>query len=166
MISRVLVLLAATLVAVPHAWAEDVYPLGNFKKNWDAYFYPSPDGAWCFALSKAKSGDSSPAALLYLTHRPSVRNEINVVVEGYEFQPDVPVVLTIDEAEFVLFSKKRGAWQAYPERNAELEGAMRGGNNLVVTGTSTGGKPVSETFSLIGLTDASKAIAAECRRGG
>ena len=140
--------------------------IGTFK-DWSAYSASEGAGALCFAMSKPTDVSPMPdgytQAYLYLTHRPSenVSNELNLVA-GFEFAPDQPATLSVGGQDFELFTQKDAAWLLDQSQNDKLAGAMRKGSSVVISGTTSRGILVSETFSLSGATAASKAIDAGC----
>ena len=165
MIFRASLVLAALALCIPHAAAQSVRALGDFR-DWSAYSASEGTGAVCFALSKPKevvpTPDGFTEAYLYLTNRPAeaVRNEINLVA-GFAFAPDTPATLTISGQSFDLFTEGDAAWLLDPSRNEDLAGVIRAGSLLTIEGTSDKGIRVVETFSLSGATAASRAIG-EC----
>ena len=162
------ILLGAVLSALlpATAFAQAVQAIGTFK-DWSAYSASEGAGALCFAMSKPTDVSPMPdgytQAYLYLTHRPSenVSNELNLVA-GFEFAPDQPATLSVGGQDFELFTQKDAAWLLDQSQNDTLAGAMRKGTSVVITGTTSRGILVSETFSLSGATAASKAIDAGC----
>ena len=162
------ILCGAALVALlpSFAFAQAVQEIGTFKA-WAAYSASEGAGAVCFAMSKPTDVSPMPdgytQAYLYLTHRPSekVSNELNLVA-GFEFAPDQPATLSVGGQDFELFTQKDAAWLLDQTQNDTLAGAMRKGSSMVITGTTSRGILVTETFSLSGATAASKAIDAGC----
>lgn len=162
------ILLGAVLSALlpATAFAQAVQAIGTFK-DWSAYSASEGAGALCFAMSKPTDVSPMPdgytQAYLYLTHRPSenVSNELNLVA-GFEFAPDQPATLSVGGQDFELFTQKDAAWLLDQSQNDKLAGAMRKGSSVVISGTTSRGILVSETFSLSGATAASKAIDAGC----
>ena len=162
------ILLGAVLSALlpATAFAQAVQAIGTFK-DWSAYSASEGAGALCFAMSKPTDVSPMPdgytQAYLYLTHRPSenVSNELNLVA-GFEFAPDQPATLSVGGQDFELFTQKDAAWLLDQTQNDTLAGAMRKGSSMVITGTTSRGILVTETFSLSGATAASKAIDAGC----
>lgn len=146
--------------------AQSVRLLGDFR-DWSAYATSDTADKICFVLSKPSATDPVPdnygQAYLYLTIRPAekVRNELNVVA-GYTFSPDSEAVLDIGGTSFALFTSDDAAWLVDPAQGDKVAGAMRAGTNLSVEGTSEHGIKVRQTFSLSGVTAASRAIDGEC----
>lgn len=159
-------ILSITALAVP-ALAQSVQLLGDFR-SWSAYATSDGAGKICFVLSKPTSvtpePDSYTQAYLYLTHRPAdnIRNELNLVA-GYDFAPGSNATLMIGGQSYDLFTNGDAAWLQDPGQSQNVAGAMRAGSSLTIDGTAAGGAAVKETFSLSGVTAASRAIDDECR---
>ena len=162
MILRAAALAALFCLGALPAAAQSVRALGEFR-DWSAYSASEGAGAVCFALSKplevAPTPDGYTEAFLYLTHRPAeaVRNEINLVA-GFSFAPDTPATLTISGTSYDLFTEGDAAWLLNPGQNDDLAGTIRAGTTLTIEGTTDKGIRVVETFSLSGVTAASRAI--------
>lgn len=161
-----ILVLSITTFAVP-ALAQSVQLLGDFRA-WSAYATSDGAGKMCFVLSKPTSVSPEPdgytQAYLYLTHRPAddVRNELNLVA-GYDFAPGSDATLTIGSQTYQLFTSGDAAWLQDPGQSQNVAGAMRAGSSLTIEGTTAAGAAVKETFSLSGVTAASRAIDDECR---
>lgn len=159
-------LVVGMVFASSTAYAQSVRLLGDFR-DWSAYTTSEGAGKLCFVLSKPKNVTPTPAsfteAYLYLTHRPgeSVRNELNFVA-GFGFAPETPVTVTIGSRVFELFVESDAAWLDDPALSDAVAGQMRAGSSLVVQGTTSQGVKITQTFSLSGITAASRAIDREC----
>lgn len=155
----------AALGSLPAA-AQSVRAIGDFR-DWSAYSTSEGAGALCFAVTKPRDINPIPdgygEAWLYLTNRPaeSIRNEFNLVA-GYAFAPDSPATASVSGQNFDLFTENDAAWLLDPSQSDSLASAMRAGSTLVVEGTSDKGIKIAQTFSLAGVTAASKAIESDC----
>ncbi len=153
-------------VAVTGAAAQSVRVLGDFR-DWSAYATSDSAGKICFVLSKPTSVDPEPEgytqAYLYLTHRPGegLRNEFSLVA-GYTFEPDSSAELNLGGETLDLFTSADAAWLTDTSRSEAVAGLMRAGSSLVIEGTNERGLKIRETFSLSGITAASRAIDAAC----
>lgn len=146
--------------------AQSVRLLGDFR-DWSAYATSDSAGKICFVLSKPAATEPEPdgygQAYLYLTHRPAerVRNELNLIA-GYGFSPDSEAELQVGGARFTLFTSDDAAWLLDPNEAQDVAGSMRAGTSMVIEGTNERGIKIRQTFSLSGVTAASRAIDAEC----
>jgi hypothetical protein len=148
------------------AVAQSVRLLGDFR-DWSAYATSDSAGKICFVLSKPTQTDPEPddygQAYLYLTHRPTehIRNELNVIA-GYSFSPDSEAELQVGGGSYALFTSNDAAWLLDPAAAQDVAASLRAGTSMVVEGTNERGIKIRQTFSLSGITAASRAIDAEC----
>jgi hypothetical protein len=148
------------------AQAQSVRVLGDHR-DWSAYSSTGNGGKLCFALSKPQDVRPAPAdytqSYMYLTHRPAegVRNEMNFVA-GFDLAPERPATLNIGGQEFALFVDNGAAWLDNTAQAEAVAGAMRAGSVMRVSVTAADGTEVVETFSLSGVTAASRSIDREC----
>lgn len=148
------------------AQAQSVRVLGDHR-DWSAYASTSDAGKLCFALSKPKTVQPTPAgyeqSYLYLSHRVAegVRNEINFVA-GFDLDAQAEAAIRVGGEKFVLFVDKGAAWLDNIAQAERVAGAMRAGSTLRVEIVAADGTEVIETFSLSGATAASRSIDREC----
>jgi hypothetical protein len=160
--------LAIGLAVLTPSWAaaQSVRLLGDFR-DWSAYATSDSAGKICFVLSKPVSTEPEPDgygdAYLYLTHRPAerIRNEFNLVA-GYTFSPDSEAQLQVGGETYALFTSDDAAWLLDTDSAQDVASSMRAGTTMVIEGTSERGIKIRQTFSLSGVTAASRAIDAEC----
>lgn len=159
-------LVAGLALLTSAAQAQSVRLLGDFR-DWSAYTTSQGAGKLCFVLSKPKDVRPTPDdysdAYLYLTHRPGerIRNELNFVA-GYGFAPETSAVMNIGGRSYDLFVEADAAWLDDPAQSDNIAGNMRAGSTLTVEGTTAAGVQVVQTFSLSGITAASRAMDREC----
>ena len=148
------------------AAAQSVRVLGDFR-DWSAYATSDSAGMICFVLSKpvetAPEPDGYGPAYLYLTHRPAerIRNELNLIA-GYTFSPDSTAELTVGGESYELFTSDDAAWLTDTSLAQDVAGQMRAGTSMVIEGENERGIKIRQTFSLSGVTAASRAIDSEC----
>lgn len=140
--------------------------VGQFS-DWGTFATPQSKAKTCYALSQPK--DRAPGALkrdpayIFVTHRPAdkVRNEVAIIM-GFDVKPDSKPVAEIGDAEFDLVAKGEHLWL----RNAADEGkfieAMRKGARLTVKAHSTRNNLTTDTYSLIGVSQALDRADKEC----
>ena len=66
--------------------------------------------------------------------------------------------------KFSLFTLKDRAWAETPELDSKIVLAMKSGNKLLVSGTSSRGTKTEDTYSLFGFTASLKLIDKACGR--
>lgn len=158
------VIVMATSITAVHA--QSVRLLGDFR-DWSSYATNETGGKLCFVLSKPKDVRPSPSgytqSYLYLTHRPAegVQNEFNFVA-GYDLAPEQAPIVTIGGRSFDLFVDSDAAWLDDPALSGDVAGNMRAGSSMSIKIIAADGTEVIETFSLSGVTAASRAIDREC----
>lgn len=158
--------LALLLTMAGSAMAQSVQVLGDFR-DWSAFTASESSGRLCFSMSQPTSTTPEPEgyedAYLYLTTRVSdgVRNEFNLIA-GYEFAPDSVAQLEVGGQVYDLFTQADAAWLQDATLGQNLAGSMRAGSSLQISGTSARGVRVVQTFSLSGVTAASRAVDQAC----
>lgn len=100
----------------------------------------------------------------YVTHRPWDKriNEVSIAA-GYAFKKDSTVQVRIGGEKFTLFTDGETAWSRSPKEDKQLVDAMKRGNAMVVTGTSSKGTQTTDSYSLNGFGKAYEAIAKACK---
>ena len=157
---------ALGLVFAGTAFAQSVQVLGDFR-DWSAYTASESSGRLCFAMSQPTSTEPEPdgfeEAYMYLSTRVSdgIRNEFNLIA-GYEFAPDSVAQLEVGGQVYDLFTQADGAWLQDATLGENLASNMRAGTVLSISGTSARGIRVVQTFSLSGVTAASRAVDQAC----
>jgi hypothetical protein len=157
----------AVLLSIGAAQAQSVRLLGDYR-DWSAYAASQGAGEICFILTEPASVEPEPdgytKSYLYLTHRQGegVRNELNVIA-GYAFAADTDAELNIGGQAYALFTEGDAAWLEDASLAETVAGRMRAGSSMVIEGTTDRGIKVRQTFSLSGVTAASRAIDTECR---
>jgi invasion protein IalB len=160
------VLAGLAALAATAAQAQSVRLLGDFR-DWSAYTASEGAGKLCFVMTQPEETDPTPDgyadAYLYLTHRvgDGVHNELNLIA-GYAFAPDTPAEATIGGQTYQLFTEDDAAWLEDVTLTETVAGRMRAGTTMTIEGTTERGIKIRQTFSLSGVTAASRAIDAEC----
>lgn len=146
------------------ASAQDVV-LGKFK-DWTAHSYQEPDSKVCNIWSRPI--DKKPANVrrgdvyAFVTHRPGVNSRSAVSFQmGYPLRAGKPVSVQIGGKKFSLSIEGEAAF-ADAKDDPALAQAMKRGNRMIVRGVSTRGTRTTDTYSLSGMTAATKAIDGAC----
>ena len=102
--------------------------------------------------------------LAIITHRPSEKRVGEVgFQQGYPLKVDSQPTAVIDsKTTFKLFAQGEYAWSYDIDADKAIIKAMRGGNTLVVKGTSKRGTLTTDTYSLKGFTAVNNAINKVC----
>ncbi len=144
-------------------------PIGE-SRDWEAYQTDVGDKRTCFATSipKSSKGDYKERGTvrIYVTHGPTqdVTNEVSIKA-GYDYKKQSLVEFKIDSKKpFPLFTLKDRAWAESKELDSKIVSALKAGNKLVVSGTSSRGTDTEDTYSLFGFTATLKLIDKACGR--
>jgi hypothetical protein len=159
-------MLAAAVPRAALAQSENIQTLVG-DGAWRAYTYTENGNKVCYMASEPRKheGDYTRRGDIYamVAHRPA-ENATNVVsfVIGYTFKQESTVDVRIDDKSFTLFTHEDTAWAPNSGMDAALVEAMRAGRSMVVKGTSSRGTLTTDTYTLIGFTNAHKAINSAC----
>jgi hypothetical protein len=143
--------------------------LGQYA-DWGAYT-ASPGGKKvCFAIAKPASTETTPPGrprnptYMFISTRPAekVTNEVSIII-GYPFKPSADATAAVGSTTFPLYTQQDGAWIKNAADEANIVGAMRGGQTAVVKGVSAKGTQSSDTYSLKGLAQALDRTGQECK---
>ncbi len=136
---------------------------------WVAYTYKDSSGQICYMASTPKKdeGKYTKRGDIYvvITHRPKekVYDVVNFVA-GYTYKSGEKVTIkvgakTIDK----LFTEGDKAWAINETVDKEIVAAMKRGDRMFVSGTSSKGTTTRDTYSLSGFSSAYKAISTKCK---
>ena len=141
--------------------------LGVFD-DWAAYTYKAADTKVCYVSSSPKGSEPKNVkrdpAFFLVTHMPGrkVKGEISTII-GYPFKKETSAELTIDEANFTLFTNADGAWADTAATEKQIVAAMKAGTSLKLKGTSWRGTQTIDSYSLNGISAALAAIDKACK---
>ncbi|RKT32491.1 hypothetical protein BXY70_1830 [Roseovarius halotolerans] len=82
---------------------------------------------------------------------------------GYPFAGGSTVTVTVDGAEFEMFTEGEWAWPANTSDDAKIIAAMKRGADAVLTARSSRGTTTKDTFSLLGYTAAMEEAQKRCQ---
>ncbi|WP_320144446.1 invasion associated locus B family protein [uncultured Cohaesibacter sp.] len=162
---------AATLLALSAtaAYAQGAATRVEQFKDWGAYVFNDPQrGKMCFAVSQPKDMEpknvNRDPVYFFITTRPreGVREEVNVIT-GYPYKEGSKTSIQVGSDTFSLYTSGDGAWLENAAEEARLVNAMRAGASMVVKGTSSRGTLTVDTYSLSGVTAATRKALAECQ---
>lgn len=143
-------------------------PLQSFER-WSTYTYNTPAGAKvCYAATQPSetlpAGVNRDPVFMFITNRPKegVKHEISVIT-GYPYKEGSKTTVKIGDATFSMYTKDQGAWVDNAAEENRFITAMKGGSDMVITGTSRRGTVTTDTYSLKGVTAALKRIDTECQ---
>ena len=156
--------MAVCLAAASVAYAQESTNRVDAKTDWSIFVEDQP-AKECWVVSKptkqfiTRDGKVVTAnrseILFFVTYRPSsgTKGEVSYT-GGYPFKSDSTVSLQVGSANYNMFVEGEWAWPASPGDDAKIRNALKRGASAIVTGQSTRGKILKDTFSLNGFTSA------------
>lgn len=153
-------------IGAQDAAAQGANKLGAYG-NWSLNATPDAASKTCFAAAsptqKEPAGANRAPVILYVSAWPKegVKSEISFKL-GYKIKVDSPITATIGTATYTLFAKDDRAFVADATQELKLLDEMKKGSRLQLQATSERGTATTDTYSLAGLTQALKAMAASC----
>ncbi|MEN5083367.1 invasion associated locus B family protein [Bosea sp. TWI1241] len=162
MIRLAIAVTCTVLLGHSAAQASAAKPLGQFG-NWSAAAYANGNSQRCYISSspvaeRPERLNHGDVFFFVQTGEGASNGTESSFQTGYDFAKDSPVRITIGDATFQMMTSGRNAWLQRLEREPELLAAMRGGNEMVLEARSARGNPTSYTFSLTGVTAASRLL--------
>ena len=135
--------------------------LGQFG-DWNAATYAKGDLARCFIMSKPSSERPSNLrhgeVFFFVQTGEKGSDTESSFQAGYDFARNSVVTVTIGDDSFRMLTEGSNAWLERLEREPALLAAMRAGNTMTLEARSLRGNATSYTFSLAGVTAASRLL--------
>ena len=142
--------------------------VGKFK-NWESHFTQEGKELVCFALSqpikKEPQNLNRAEARIFVTFRTkgNVQDEASVT-GGYPYKKDAKIDVSIEDVNFKFESSENFAWLATKDQEIKLINLMKKKNDAKVIGISTRGNKTTDTYSLLGFTDAYNSAKNKCKK--
>ena len=138
------------------------------QKAWNAYSTKIKKGKTCFITSEPiktvgkfnKENRGKP--YVFVTNTKGGTNHEVSIKAGFNFKRNHDVIFDVDGKKTKLFPVDDRAWSESSKTDRHLVQSMRKGKKLIVTGTSSPGNKVIDTYSLSGFTKALKLIDKSC----
>lgn len=136
-------------------------------QGWEAYSDSEKGEKICYLMGEPTKSEPAGAkrskVFASITHRPAdkVSNEVSFNA-GYTLKEGSEVELVIDGHKFSLFTNKDGAWGRDAKTDKDVVDALVKGKQAIVKGTSARGTDTTDTYSLVGLSQALAAIDKAC----
>jgi invasion protein IalB len=153
--------------AAAQGTAQTPTPLQQYER-WSTYTYTNAGAKVCYIVTQPASsepkGVNRDPVFLFITNRPKegVRHEVSVIT-GYTYKEGSKTQVKIGNDAFVMYTKDQGAWVENAAEESRLINSMKGGSDMVITGTSKRGTVTSDTYSLKGVSAALKRVDTECK---
>ena len=138
------------------------------EKYWKAYSTKMKKNKTCFITSEPiktigkfnKENRGKP--YVFVTNTKGGANHEVSIKAGFNFKRNHDVIFNVDGNKTKLFPVDDRAWSESTKTDRYLVQSMRKGKNLVVTGTSSPGNKIIDTYSLSGFTKALRLIDKSC----
>ena len=138
------------------------------EKYWKAYSTKLDKTKTCFITSEPlktegkfnKKNRGKP--YVFVTNIKNGTNHEVSVKAGFNFKKNKDVIFNVDGKKTKLFPVDDRAWSESSKIDRFLVQSMRKGKKLIITGTSTPGNLIIDTYSLSGFTKALRLIDKSC----
>ena len=138
------------------------------EKYWKAYSTKIKKSKTCFITSEPiktvgkfdKKNRGKP--YVFVTNSKGGANHEVSIKAGFNFKRNHDVIFNVDGKKTKLFPVDDRAWSESSKTDRYLVQSMRKGKKLVVTGTSSPGNIVIDTYSLSGFTKTLRLIDKSC----
>ncbi len=163
---KILIFITVSIFFTNHAFSET--KLLGTEKNWKAYSTQIDKTKTCFITSEPiktegnfnKNNRGKP--YVFVTNIKNGTNHEVSIKAGFNFKKNKDVIFDVDGKKTKLFPVDDRAWSESTKIDRFLVQSMRKGRKLVVTGISTPGNKISDTYSLSGFTKALRLIDKSC----
>jgi predicted porin len=160
-------LLSILLPSFPAA-AQNVEVIGKYD-NWVAYSFKEKSGIACYVASTPRKSEGKYTrrgdVFAIVTHRPAEKSfDVVSFNAGYDYKPKSRVSVKIKGMEYKLFTHTDTAWTSNQTMDKDLVNSMIKGKRMIVEGVSKRGTKTKDSYSLVGFTNAYKAINRVCKR--
>ena len=142
--------------------------VGKFK-NWESHFTQEGKELVCFALSQPTKKEpqnlNRAESRMFVTFRTknNIQDEASVT-GGYPYKKDAKIDVSIEDVNFKFESSENFAWLTTKDQEIKLINLMKKKNDAKVIGISTRGNKTTDTYSLLGFTDAYNSAKNKCKK--
>ena len=163
---KILTFITASIFFSTHAFSET--KLLGTEKNWKAYSTKLDKTKTCFITSEPIktegkfNKDNRGKPFVFVTNIKNGTNHEVSIKAGFNFKKNKDVIFNVDGKKTKLFPVDDRAWSESTKIDRFLVQSMRKGKTLIVTGTSTPGNKIIDTYSLSGFTKALRLIDKSC----
>ena len=163
---KILIFISISLFFTTHAYSET--KLLGTEKYWKAYSTRLDNTKTCFITSEPikTSGkfnkDNRGKPYVFVTNiENGTKHEVSIKA-GFNFKKNKDVIFDVDGKKTKLFPVEDRAWSESAKVDRFLVQSMMKGKKLLITGTSTPGNKIIDTYSLSGFTKALRLIDKSC----
>ena len=140
----------------------------GIEKNWKAYSTKIDKTKTCFITSEPIktegkfNKDNRGKPYVFVTNIKNGTNHEVSIKAGFDFKKNKDVIFDVDGKKTKLFPVDDRAWSESSKIDRFLVQSMRKGQKLIVTGISSPGNKIVDTYSLSGFTKALRLIDKSC----
>ena len=163
---KILLFMIVSTFFTTHALSET--KLLGTEKNWKAYSTKIDKTKTCFITSEPIktegkfNKDNRGKPYVFVTNIKNGTNHEVSIKAGFNFKKNKDVIFDVDGNKTKLFPVDDRAWSESTKVDRFLVQSMRRGQKLIVTGISTPGNKIIDTYSLSGFTKALRLIDKSC----
>ena len=138
------------------------------EKYWKAYSTKLDKTKTCFITSEPQKTEGKfnkknrGKPFVFVTNIKNGTNHEVSVKAGFNFKKNKDVIFNVDGKKTKLFPVDDRAWSESSKIDRSLVQSMRRGKKLIITGISTPGNKIIDTYSLLGFTKALRLIDKSC----
>jgi len=158
MINKALYIIAATFLMISCVFAHDL----SFKHDHGKWSFKKVNSTACsiFQIPVSEKGDySKRGTVLFYVFKDDSTEYVRIDA-GYPYDPNKYVKVSIDGNNFQFFGEIDSAWSMKDDRL--IIDAMKAGKALTVVGYSQRGTETTDTYTLIGFTNAYNSMQKDC----
>jgi hypothetical protein len=140
--------------------------VGNYG-DWGVFTAQTGKDKTCYALAspkeRAPGGLKRDPAYIFISNRPAenVRNEVSIIM-GFTLKDSGDAQAEISGSSFDLVGKGANAWIKNLAEEAKFVEAVKKGVKLTITASSLKGNVTTDTYSLIGISQALEKVEKDC----
>lgn len=163
---KILIFISISLIFSTHASSET--KLLGTERDWNAWSTINKKEKTCYISSTPTkttgkfNRDNRGQPYVFVTNIKAGTNYEVSVVAGFNFKKNKDVIFNVDGKKTKLFPVDDRAWSESTKMDRVLVQSMRKGQKLTITGISSPGNKIIDTYSLLGFTKALRLIEKSC----
>ena len=158
MSNKVIYIFVAIFLILSNVFAHNL----SFKHEHGKWSFKKVNGNTCsiFQIPLTEKGDyTQRGPVLFYVFKDDSAEYVRIDA-GYPYNPDKYVKVSIDGNNYQFFGENDSAWSMKDDRL--IIDAMKAGKELTVVGYSQRGTETTDTYTLIGFTNAYNSLKKDC----
>jgi hypothetical protein len=158
MINKAIYTLTSIFLIISSVFAHDL----SFQHEHGKWSLKKVNDTACsiFQIPVTEKGDYSKRGVVLFYVFKEGSTEYVRIDAGYPYDPNKYVKVTIDENNYQFFGENDSAWSMKDDRL--IIDAMKAGKGMTVVGYSQRGTETTDTYTLIGFTNAYNSMQKDC----